>query len=171
MRRKGKDDILTPHVPSQEVTFVADAMLGRLARWLRFLGYDTIYYPGITDNDLIRIAREQDRIILTRDTRLIKRKGIKAFALIKSDHAQHQLDEVIGLFRLKQFFPLSRCVSCNGMLSKIPDKRTIKNLVPEFVFLKSRIFLKCNDCGKIYWEGSHPKKFQARIKEICEMNS
>ena len=168
IRRKEKGTLLTPYVPPKEVTFVADAMLGRLARWLRFLGFDTLYYPGITDNDIIKISREQKRIILTRDTRLIKRKGIEAFALIKADDALHQLDEVIELFGLKQFSPLSRCVSCNGRLSEISDKRTIKDSVPEFVFLKSKFFQKCNDCGKIYWEGSHPKEFYARLKETLK---
>jgi uncharacterized protein with PIN domain len=170
IRRKEKEDALTPQIPPKEITFIADAMLGRLARWLRFIGYDTLYYPGITDNDLIKLAREQERIILTRDTRLIQRKGIKAFALIQADDALHQISEVITLFRLKQFAPLSRCVSCNGMLSEIPDKATIKDSVPEFVFLKSKNFLKCNSCGKIYWEGSHPKKFQERIKEVIKIN-
>jgi uncharacterized protein with PIN domain len=65
--------------------FVADAMLGRLARWMRFLGFDTLYYRDISDSRLIRIAREQNRLILTRDTRLVKIKAVKDYLLIKAN--------------------------------------------------------------------------------------
>ena len=94
-------------------------MLGRLARWLRFLGYDTLYYSGISDSSLIRIAREQDRVVLTRDTRLIKIKGLKNYLLITSNDSFQQLLEVIESLKLRQFNLLSRCVKCNGELMKI----------------------------------------------------
>ena len=77
VRREEIINSLTPDVPSKEYQFIADAMLGRLARWLRFLGFDTLYYPDIPDSDLVRIAREQNRYILTRDSRLVKIKGLK----------------------------------------------------------------------------------------------
>ena len=75
--------------------FIADAMLGRLARWLRFLGFDTLYYPGIDDAKLIRIARENNRFILTRDTRLVQRKGLRNVLLIHANDSLHQLVEVV----------------------------------------------------------------------------
>jgi uncharacterized protein with PIN domain len=92
--------------------FIADVMLGRLARWMRFLGVDTLYYSDISDSRLLRIAREQDRFILTRDTRLIKVKGIKDYLLINANDSFKQLLEVIDTLKLKKFNPLSRCVKC-----------------------------------------------------------
>jgi uncharacterized protein with PIN domain len=151
-----------------EPTFIADAMLGRLARWLRFLGFDTLYHPDISDGRLIRAAREQRRFILTRDTRLIKVKGVKDYLLIKANDSFKQLLEVIDTLKLKDFNLLSRCVKCNGLLTRILDKIEIKDSVPEFVFLNFNVFLKCSDCGKIYWEGTHPKKFREQLIDILK---
>jgi uncharacterized protein len=151
--------------------FIADAMLGRLARWLRFLGYDTLYYSGISDSSLIKLAREQDRVVLTRDTRLIKIKGLNNYLLIISNDSFQQLLEVIGSLKLRQFDMLSRCVKCNGELIKIIDKVEIKDAVPEYVFLQHNEFLECLDCGKIYWGGSHPNKFKERVGRIFKTAS
>ena len=151
--------------------FIADAMLGRLARWLRFLGFDTLYYYGISDSNLVRIAREQDRTILTRDTRLIKRKGLGSNILITSNDPFNQLLEVVRSFNLSRFDFLGRCVKCNGELLKVADKEQVKDAVPEFVFLQHNDFLKCPDCGKIYWQGSHPKKFREKVAEIISDGS
>jgi len=150
---------------SHEVLFLADVMLGRLARWLRLLGFDTLYYNDISDNRLLRIAKEQGRLILTRDTRLIKIKGIKDYLLIKANDSFSQLLEVIDTLKLTQFNLLSRCVKCNGMLTRILDKNEIKDSVPEFVFLHFNLFLRCSDCGKVYWEGTHPRKFREKLSE------
>jgi hypothetical protein len=150
--------------------FIADAMLGRLARWLRFLGFDTLYYVGIDDADLIKIAREQDRVLLTRDTRLVEIKGLDNYLLIASNDSIHQLLEVIGSLKLRRFSLFSRCVKCNGELVKIPEKAEVKDSVPEFVFLQHNDFLKCGDCGKIYWQGSHPRKFREKIGEILKVD-
>jgi len=163
---KIEDSSWQDHGEYARYTFIADVMLGRLARWMRFLGFDTLYFRDIKDSRLIRIAREQDRHILTRDTRLIKIKGVNNFLLIKSNDSFHQLFEVIDTLKLNQFNPLSRCVVCNGMLTRVTNKHDIKDSVPEFIFLNMNVFLECTDCGKIYWEGSHPKKFKEKIDKI-----
>jgi uncharacterized protein with PIN domain len=146
--------------------FIADAMLGRLARWLRLLGFDTLYDPRISDSRLIRVAKEQGRVILTRDTRLIKVRGIQDYLLIKTNDPFQQLLEVIHAFSLKDFLPLTRCVVCNGQLSKIPDKKEIRDSVPDFVFHNFYNFLRCSDCGKIFWEGTHPGMFKEKLTQI-----
>jgi len=167
-RRKEIKFSLTPDTPSRDFRFIADVMLGRLARWMRFLGVNTLYYSDISDSRLLRIAREQDRFILTRDTRLIKVKGIKDYLLINANDSFKQLLEVIDTLKINQFNPLSRCVLCNGLLVRILNKQEIKDSVPEFVFLNFSVFLKCSDCGKIYWEGTHPKKFREKLHEILK---
>jgi uncharacterized protein with PIN domain len=146
--------------------FIADAMLGRLARWMRFLGFDTLYYTGISDAKLIRLAMEQDRIILTRDTRLVRAKSARNHLLISANDSFEQLLEVAAAFKLKEYNFLSRCVKCNGKLLNVVDKAAIKESVPEYVFLQHNDFLKCADCGKIYWEGSHPKQFKQKVSEF-----
>jgi hypothetical protein len=156
----------TPDSGKHEVTFIADAMLGRLARWLRFLGFDTTYFPGISDRKLIRIALEQDRAILTRDTRLVEIRGLKKYLLIASDDPFQQLLETINAFNLRRFQLLSRCVACNGGLQTIGDKAEVKDSVPEYVYLHYSLFMKCGGCGKIYWEGTHPRKFREEVGNI-----
>jgi len=153
---------------SHEILFLADVMLGRLARWLRLLGFDTLYYNDISDNRLLRIAKEQGRFILTRDTRLVKIKGIKDYLLIKANDSFSQLLEVIDILKLTRFNLLSRCVKCNGMLTRILDKNEIKDSVPEFVFLHFNLFLRCSDCGKVYWDGTHPRKFREKLSEVLK---
>jgi len=155
--------------PPHNFKFIADAMLGRLARWLRFLGFDVLYHRDISDLGLIRIAREQDRYILTRDTRLVKRKGIKYFLLIHSDDPFRQLAEVLDTLNLKRYELLSRCVKCNGLLTRVADKQEIGGSVPEYVFLHFPVFMKCSDCGRIYWKGTHPEKFISNLRDILNV--
>lgn len=143
-------------------------MLGRLARWLRFLGFDTLYYSDISDSRLIRIAREQNRFVLTRDTRLVRIRAVKDYLLIKANDSYSQLLEVITTLNLREFNPFSICVECNGQLTRISDKTEIIDLVPEFVFLNFNLFLKCSNCGKIYWEGTHPQKFKEKLSKILK---
>ena len=153
--------------------FIADSMLGRLARWLRLLGYDTLYYPHIEDRVILRIAREENRTLLTRDTRLVKVRGLEHFLLLEENNPFKQLKSVVETFKLRVSdkdsgegnVPLSRCLICNSVLS-IVQRDEVKNAVPEYVYQTSDIFKKCPKCGKLYWKGTHPEKFRRKLSEI-----
>jgi len=160
--------------------FIADSMLGRLARWLRLLGQDTLYYPHIEDRLLLRIAREEDRILLTRDTRLIKFRGLKNYLLLSENDTFDQLKKVLISFNLHPFDSgrdgvnrrdrfqtclYSRCSLCNSILEKV-KKEQAKDHVPEYVYLTIKIFKKCPKCSKFYWEGTHRERMRKKLKEI-----
>jgi uncharacterized protein with PIN domain len=146
--------------------FIADAMLGRLAKWLRLLGFDVLYYPAIEDRKLIRIVREQERILLTRDTRLLKQKALKEYIYIKSNDIFGQLLEIKGELNFRDAELPGRCIICNGLLYNIPQKREIKESVPDFIYHSFDSFIKCRECGKVYWEGTHHKRIKDTIAEI-----
>lgn len=147
--------------------FIADAMLGRLARWLRLLGFDTLYYPDISDSNLLKIARQQERFILTRDTHFQGFKNLKDFLLINSNNTLEQLLEVKKTLDLK-IVDAGRCVKCNGMLIAGIEKKSVRGLVPEHIYVQYNRFSRCKDCGNIYWEGSHMKRFREKVCAILE---
>jgi len=154
--------------------FIADSMLGRLARWLRLLGCDTLYYPYIEDRRLIRIAGEEGRALITRDTRLVKMRGLRKFLLLHENDPFEQLKKVIITFNLNPFglrkggfetHPYSRCSLCNTPLESI-SKEHAKLHVPEYVYQTSESFKQCPACGKFYWKGTHPEKLRKKLMEI-----
>jgi uncharacterized protein with PIN domain len=150
------------------VKFIADAMLGRLAKWMRLLGFDVLYYPEINDSQVVKIARQQERTVLTRDTGLLMRRGLKDTIFIKSDEVYEQLAELKDRLNFLNADPMGRCVLCNGTLSRVPRKEEVRNMVPDFVYHNIRDFTKCAACGKIYWEGSHYKRFKEKIEELLK---
>jgi uncharacterized protein with PIN domain len=133
--------------------FIADAMLGKLAKWLRLLGYDTYYESDISDDDLLRIANAEDRIILTRDTLLIRRKICRRYLFISDDYVQGQLRQTIDAFNLSAA-PFSRCLICNVIIREV-EKSAIQKRVPEYTYKTQDCFAQCPQCGRIYWPGTH----------------
>lgn len=144
-------------------------MLGKLARWLRLLGYDVVYYPLVRDIELIERALKENRIILTRDTRLIKRKLIKDYLLIRSDRYLEQLTQVIVELKLEvnegDFF--TRCLICNRLIENA-EKGEVKDRVPPYVYRTQDSFYHCPDCGRIYWPGTHSVRAREKLKDyLC----
>lgn len=144
--------------------FIADVMLGRLARWLRLLGFNTFYSNKISDAELLKTAQEQNRLVLTRDTHFLRFKNFRNYLFINSNETVNQLIEVVRFFGLKEFKP-PRCVKCNGMLSDIVDKNEVSSVVPEHVYIKNNKFFRCRECGSVYWQGSHMKRFRENVLE------
>jgi hypothetical protein len=143
--------------------FIADAMLGRLARWLRFLGYDVLYCRDIEDREIVRTARQTGRILLTRDRDIVRDFSVHHL-LIRSEHLKEQLAEV-----LREYPPgnrSSRCMRCNGQLEEVREKEELVNEVPEHLFHSVDSFQRCQACGSIYWKGSHYSRMLKSVREI-----
>lgn len=160
----------THRAPDQPVTrFMADAMLGRLARWLRILGYDTAYEKIIPDEVLIERVLGENRWLLTRDGYLARRRVLRGrHTLIASDHVDDQLrqlhDELslrLDLAEHRQF----RCADCNAALHPI-SAGEVSALVPPFVARHYHEFLRCDSCARVYWPGTHWDALVGRLALI-----
>jgi uncharacterized protein len=146
--------------------FAADLMLGRLARWLRIIGQDVVYGPHLTGYGLIRAARHENRLILTRD-RGLKKKQPPPLLFIDSDHYRDQLRQVIracGLDPGKNLF--TRCVECNAVLQSRP-KETVKSLVPPYVYSTQEQFSWCPTCRRVYWPATHHQRMLEELKKLA----
>jgi uncharacterized protein with PIN domain len=141
-------------------------MLGRLARWLRLMGFDTLYFANISDRELLKLALKEQRVILTRDTAFPKRE-IERLILIESDDPSEQLEQVLREVRPEPPREM-RCANCNGTLSAVARKEEVADSVPEFVYLNHSHFLRCAGCGNVYWEGSQYRRLREKMKEILD---
>jgi uncharacterized protein len=142
--------------------FVADVMVGKLARWLRVLGLDVLYSNTFDDDEIVRLAESDHRIILTRDTRLAARRVHSSCLFIESDHYKEQVQQVLRAFDIKEFRVFSRCLECNTPLQSI-DKEGVFERVPPFVYLTQERFATCPTCGRVYWHGTHADQMLKRI--------
>ena len=150
---------------SPTLKFAADRMLGRLVKWLRVIGQDVIYGQHLTGYGLIRAARAETRLILTRDRRL-KQKQPPPFIFIESDHYREQLRQVIrdcGLKTGQGMF--ARCVVCNAVLQTRP-KETVEKLVPPYVFSTQEKFSWCPKCQRVYWPATHHEKMLEELRTM-----
>jgi uncharacterized protein with PIN domain len=149
------------------MNFVADRMLGKLAKQLRMLGYDTIYYRGEDTYRLIKLAREEDRVVLTRNTKLLPRTPEDHIIKITEDRPFLQVRELIqkGLISLSEENLFSRCLLCNVLLDDIPREEA-EGKVPDFIFYQQKEFYRCPRCQRIYWQGSHQENMKRRIDKL-----
>jgi uncharacterized protein len=146
--------------------FLADRMVGRLAKWLRILGYDTAYLPQLSPQGLLRERRRQGRILLTRDTRLLRQKDAPPLIFIRDDHFREQLQQVVAECRLTPMESLfSRCSECNQVL-EVVAKETIQDQVPEYVWQTQDMFHRCSECHRIYWGATHKDHVLAELRRI-----
>ncbi|MEM2144323.1 MAG: Mut7-C RNAse domain-containing protein [Candidatus Jordarchaeaceae archaeon] len=149
------------------VGFACDAMLGRIARWLRLLGYDTFYYSRVRDDELLEVCLRRNLVLLTRDVEFFKKAvshGIRA-KLLQENSFENQFADVVDSFGLDlRITPDgSRCPACNGLIRRV-DKGEIKNRVPVNTMNSYDSFFMCSNCGKVYWMG---RMWRSMIR-ICE---
>ncbi len=130
--------------------FLVDRMLGQTAKWLRLLGIDAEYAPEGDDEKIRSLAEEEDRIIVTRDKELARQDD--AIYVEKRD-PEKIISMLLSRYDL-EIEPLTRCSICNGLITKI-DKEEVKEEVPDGVFERKERFWRCQDCGQVYWKGSH----------------
>jgi uncharacterized protein with PIN domain len=151
--------------------FIADAMLGKLAKWLRIYGCDVLYYPDMEDRQIIQIARAEERTVLTRDTRMLQCKGVGAAVFIRSEDISEQLLQMKGILDIRDPDLAERCALCNGRLHAVADKEELRELVPDYVYHHFCSFMRCGGCSKVYWEGSHYQNIRERLREILRQDS
>lgn len=155
---------MTPQERPCSARFVADTMLGRLAKWLRILGYDTHYDPALDDDALLRIAQAENRILLTRDHALARRGGTHAF-LVDHEDLISQLRMIRERFGDPGDAPFSRCPVCNARLVAVPREAVVSH-VPAFVWQQYERFHRCPACGRIYWPGTHFERMRAVLRAL-----
>jgi uncharacterized protein len=142
-------------VPRGPFRFVVDSHLGKLVRHLRLMGFDAVFKKIFPDEEMIRTSVRENRIILTRDTALLKNKVVRRGYWVRSVESKTQLKEVFRRYRLwAKAKPFSRCLACNGKIRRAAKTSVEKNLPPK-VRLFYKEFFRCQSCGKVYWKGSH----------------
>jgi uncharacterized protein with PIN domain len=157
--------------PLRNPRFVIDTNLGRLARYLRLLGFDCEYRNDFSDADVAAISEKQQRIVLTRDRRLLQRKIIDRGYFVRSTNPQQQVREIIDrmdLYALAR--PFSRCTRCNGLLEEVPKSSIEHRLEPKTRRYYER-FRQCSRCGQIYWQGSHEHRCRDLIERFLDRTS
>ncbi len=157
-------------IEAMKPRFIVDVNVGRLARRLRMLGYDTLFINGADDDELIRIALKEKRILLTRDTGIMQRRvvtiGKAKAAFIESDDVKEQLRQVVEKLELEtDFDPFSICMECNELLVD-REKTEVRDLVPPYVFKTQEQYMQCPSCGRVYWRGTHWEKMAEELDDL-----
>jgi uncharacterized protein with PIN domain len=150
-----------------EIKFIVDNNVGKLARWLRLMGYDTLLLKQKDDNQMIQRTLSENRVVLTKDAQFMKRRlvtnGILKAIHIKQDDPKLQVQEVVQILNLNYHFkPFSLCLECNRMLTP-RSKEEVQNLVPTHVLETQTQYTECPACHRVYWSGTH---WRAMVKKL-----
>lgn len=146
--------------------------MGKLAKWLRMMGYDTLFFNGPDDSNMIATALTERRVILTRDAEIMKRRVVTSGKLkaihIKSERPEQQIRQVVKTLNLDHdFIPFTLCLECNQPLV-MRTKEEVRDRVPPYVFQTQREYVECPACHRIYWKGTHWQAMVKTIKEFVE---
>jgi uncharacterized protein with PIN domain len=157
-----------------ELKFIVDQNVGKRAKWLRMVGFDACLFEGADDAAIVAAALAENRILLTRDRRIMKRRvivggRIKAI-LIESDHFKAQVQQVVSTLRLdkSRFRPFTTCLECNELLEECV-KEAIEGRVPPYVYRTQEHFAECPACRRLYWQGTHWKAMSLEIDGILNI--
>jgi len=157
--------------PLRNVTFIVDINLGKLARILRLFGFDTLLATNLSDKEIVDLAHDQKRIILTRDRRLLYAKKVTHGYWVRSVLPKQQMVEVINRFDLGNMLrPFYRCVRCNGLIDVVEKKQILHLLQPK-TKLYYENFYRCRDCQQIYWRGSHIDKIKDHFASFMDQDN
>ena len=149
--------------PLRRTRFVVDTNLGKLARWLRLIGFDTVYSNRFEDAEVVHIAVADRRIVLTRDRRLLHHKVVTHGYWVRAVDPQQQVIEVVQRFQLEtEMAPFRRCMACNGIIHSVGKEAVLALLEPGTRIYYDE-FSQCADCAKIYWPGSHYRSLKAQV--------
>jgi uncharacterized protein with PIN domain len=152
--------------PLRNPKFIADVHLGRLARYLRMMGFDVLYKNNFEDDEIVKISLDKRRAILTKDRGILKRNEVTHGYWVRSEKVKEQVVEIIKRFDLKKLIKeFTRCISCNAKLEPISKKEIIDGLPPK-VSMSQKSFSVCPSCKKHYWKGTHHQRMLSFIKTI-----
>jgi uncharacterized protein with PIN domain len=152
--------------PLREPRFVLDVHLGKLAAYLRMLGFDAMYRSCFSDPELVRISSDERRILLTRDRGLLKHAAVTHGYWLRETDSRRQAAEVVRRFDLAAAMrPFTRCMECNGVLEPISIEAA-REFVPERVVAALKEFRRCPRCGRIFWKGSHYDRMRRFVEEL-----
>jgi len=156
--------------PVSEIRFIVDHNVGKLAKWLRMMGYDSLFFDGEDDSQMVRQAMAEGRMILTRDAGIMKRRVInngrlKAI-LIESEEPEQQMKQVItGLDLNIHLRPFTLCLECNHPLAE-RSREEVQDRVPSYVYKTQTQYMECPECHRIYWRGTHWKTMLNNLHRI-----
>ena len=155
-----------------ELKFIVDHNVGKLAKWLRMMGYDTTFFNGSDDSLMVATALAGGRVILTRDTQIMKRRVVTSgklkAVLIQSDKPELQIRQVIDNLSLKcQFRPFSICLECNQPLVA-KNREEVVDLVPQYVSQTQNQYVQCPACHRIYWRGTHWQAMTQKLERLAK---
>jgi uncharacterized protein with PIN domain len=156
---------------ANEIKFIVDHNVGKLARWLRMLGFDSLFFSGHDDSQMVKQALAEGRIILTRDTEIMKRRVINNgrlnAILIKSEEVERQIQQLMATLDLKgRSRPFTICLECNQpLVEKSPAE--VRERVPPYVYKTQTRYMECPACHRIYWQGTHWKAMMRKMEKLA----
>ena len=157
--------------PLRELKFVLDVHLGKLAAYLRMLGFDSAYSNSAGDPELVRVASEQQRVLLTRDRGLLMHAAVTRGYWLRQTESRRQAAEIVRRFDLAGAIrPFTRCMACNSVLLPADRAEVLHRIPPRAAELHDE-FLRCPGCGRVYWRGSHYRRMRQWIGELLQFDN